>query len=172
MVQEEAIRWSAWPAVICYFVATGLRLQNCNASHDRFRRIFWLAGWFALLIHVVLAFALFHGGSWQAAYDHTARATLAATGWNSGAGLWVNLVTLLVWGADLLQRQLSARPPGLFRSRWDVFCQLYLAFMVFNATAGFGSPPARAAGCLGFGLLLMLAVVRRVRLLLGWSERS
>ena len=164
MVQEEAIRWSAWPAVICYFVATGLRLQNCNASHDRFRRIFWLAGWFALLIHVVLAFALFHGGSWQAAYDHTARATLAATGWNSGAGLWVNLVTLLVWGADLLQRQLSARPPGLFRSRWDVFCQLYLAshpafvrFFLFCSFQERKIPDVLhllcqwAAGCVGSG---------------------
>ncbi len=160
VVHEEVIRWSAWPAMVCYFVATGLRLVNGNARREWYCRVFWIVGWWALLVHVVLAFVLFHGASWQAAYDHTARATLAATGWNSGAGLWFNIVTLLVWGADVLIRQPSATFPHFFRSRWDLCCQLYLAFMLFNATVVFGSPAARVAGCLGFGYLMLLAIRR------------
>ena len=113
------------------------------------------------MIHVGVAFYLVHEGSWQAAYEHTARATQAATGSNSGAGLWFNLVAIVVWGLDLrLGRNLPSRPCGLFPSRWDVCCQVYLAFMYFNATVVFGSPPAQLAGGLVCGLLSLLAVVR------------
>lgn len=161
MVHEAAVRWSAWPALICYSAVLGLRLLDGNGVRERYWRSLWTAGWFALVIHVGLAFYLVHEGSWQAAYDHTARETQAATGWNSGAGLWFNLVALVVWGLDLrLGRSLPSRPSGLFRSRWDVCCQVYLAFMFFNATVVFGSPPAQLAGGLVCGLLSLLAAVR------------
>jgi hypothetical protein len=161
MVHEEAVRWSAWPALICYVTVSGCRLTNGNVTCDRYRRILWSAGWVALLIHVGLAFYLVHGSSWQAAYDHTRRATQAATGWNSGAGLWFNFATLLVWGLDLwLGRTPSLRPVGPVRSRWDACCQLYLAFMFFNATVVFGSPRAQVAGWLACGVLTLLAVTR------------
>lgn len=152
---ESAVRWSAWPAVVCYVVAWGLCLRP---SHGRWRpaiRLAWTAGWLALVAHVVLAMGLVHGWSWTAAYEHTARRTQELIGWNWGGGVWFNLLTVGVWGADVLRMWLGG--PGAERSGpvaggwkwwWSFAVQSYIAFMMLNATVVFGSRFAQFTGCL------------------------
>lgn len=149
---ETVARWSAWPAVLCYAVTMGLRLSRRGSGHERLIRSLWTTGWLALVLHIGLALSLFHGGSWNAAYEHTARRTQLAVGWNWGGGVWFNLLTAVVWGIDLAW--LWRQPVGANRKQaWlDICCQLYLAFMIFHATVVFGSPAARIGGgliCIG-----------------------
>jgi hypothetical protein len=155
MDAESAVRWSAWPAVICYVVAWGLSLQPAHERSRKAIRFVWTAGWLALVAHVVLALGLVHGWSWSAAYEHTARRTQQLVGWNWGGGVWFNLLTVGVWGADVMKMWLGG--PGAERSveagdergRWWSFAvQSYIAFMMLNATVVFGSRFAQFTGCL------------------------
>lgn len=149
---ETVARCSAWPAVLCYAATLGLRLSCRDSKHERLIRGLWTAGWLALVLHIGLALSLFHGGNWNAAYEHTARRTQLAVGWNWGGGVWFNLLTAVVWGIDLAwlwRRTVEAnrKQPWL-----DICCQVYLAFMIFNATVVFGSLAAQIAGgliCIG-----------------------
>ena len=50
-----------------------------------------------LALHMGAAWWGVHGGEWTAAWRHTAQETARVTGWNSGAGLLFNFVTLAVW---------------------------------------------------------------------------
>ena len=56
MVYEAVARLSAWPALICYVSVLGLGLRYGTSGAQQSRRILWTAGWFALVIHVGLAF--------------------------------------------------------------------------------------------------------------------
>lgn len=141
------MRWSAWPAVVCYVVAWGLSLRPSHARWRASIRLAWTAGWLALVAHVVLAMGLVHGWSWTAAYEHTAERTQAAVGWNWGGGVWFNLLTAIIWGVDVAR--LWIVPVDLLRSTsWSsAAVQCYLAFMIFNATVVFGSQFAQFSGC-------------------------
>lgn len=155
---EMVARWSAWPAVLCYAMTIALRLSRPGHHREQWIRGIWTAGWLALVVHIGLALSLFHGGSWNAAYEHTARRTLTAVGWNWGGGVWFNVLAAVVWGIDLLR--LWQRPTGPDRrvSWWDWGCQSYLAFMMFNATIVFGTLSARIIGgmiCLGLAILTL-----------------
>lgn len=160
---ESAARWSAWPAAICYVMAWALSLRPPGCRVRGWIRPLWTAGWLALVAHVVLAFALVHGWSWSAAYEHTAQRTEALVGWNWGGGVWFNLVTVGVWGADVFR--IWTRPPRPERSvqsagwtRWSNYAvQSYIAFMMINATVVFGSRFAQFTGCLMCAGLAMYA---------------
>ena len=140
------MRWSAWPAVVCYVVAGGLSLRPSRERWGPAIRFVWTVGWLALVAHVVLALGLVHGWSWTAAYEHTARRTQQLVGWNWGGGVWFNLLTVGVWGADVIKMWLGG--PGDGRGRWWSFAvQSYIAFMMLNATVVFGSRFAQFTGC-------------------------
>jgi hypothetical protein len=145
---ETAARWSAWPAVICYAAAWALFLWRQDRQTQTWIRLIWTAGWFALVVHVVLALAWVHGWSWSAAYEHTARRTASLFGWNWGGGVWFNLLTAGVWGADVV-RMWTTRSASDSSEGWPWSAvQWYLAFMMFNATVVFGSHFAQFTGCL------------------------
>ena len=161
MNAEAVARWSAWPAFLCYAAALAIGFLSREPRRMGLARGLWTVGWLALVVHVSVAMLLVHHGSWQAAYEHTAERTLAATGWNSGSGVWFNLVTVFVWGFFVLWMWL--RPHAVERRpRWlEWTVHFYVAFMMINATLVFGSPAAQiAAGlfCVGLaaGALLML----------------
>jgi hypothetical protein len=156
---ESLARWSAWPAFICYAVAITIWLMSPLGRRDRAGRVLWTIGWLTLVVHISIAMLLVHHGSWTAAYEHTAKQTRAAVGWDWGGGVWLNLLTAAVWGVDVAL--LWARPINSPSLRfWSVFGQSYLAFMLFNATLVFGSLPAQ----IGSGIcciLMLLGLVRR-----------
>lgn len=146
MDAEAVARWSAWPAVMCYAAAWALSLADKRHQRTRLIRTVWTIGWLALVVHVLIAMAKVHGWSWTAAYEHTAQRTQLLTGWNWGGGVWFNLLTAVIWGADVCR--LWSRPQSSrSRSATDYAIQAYLAFMMFNATVVFGSQFAQYAGC-------------------------
>lgn len=144
-MDETLARLSAWPAVLCYAAVAFLRLSHQEASRATLVRGIWTAGWICLLAHLVFAMFAVHGGDWSAAYEHTAERTFEAVGWRWGGGLWVNLFTAAVWGIDVGRLWIN-KAALQRRSAWDLACQVYLAFMMFNATVIFGSRPAQIAG--------------------------
>ncbi len=156
MDAETTARLSAWPALLCYAAALVLWVSPENNRRAAAIRGLWTAGWLALVVHVGLAMWLVHAGSWAAAHEHTARRTQAATGWNWGGGVWFNLATAIVWGIHVVW--IWARPKSTVRRAlaFDWACQIYLAFMMFNATVVFGSLPAQIAGgliCVGLAIM-------------------
>lgn len=131
--------------MLCYATVAFLRLSRQDANRVKLIRTIWTAGWAFLVAHLVFAMFAVHGGSWSAAYDHTTERTYQAVGWRWGGGLWINFLTTAVWGIDV--GRLWIKKGTLQRTiAWDLACQTYLAFMMFNATVVFGSRPAQIAG--------------------------
>ena len=91
---------------LCYAVAVSLRLLNRrpNPGLQSWVDRLWSAGCLLLWVHVVGVWQTIHGGSWHAAWEHTTRETAAATGVESGIGLWFNFLTLGLWTADCVSR--------------------------------------------------------------------
>jgi hypothetical protein len=119
-------------------------------------RLLWTAGCAAYLAHVWAVFEFFHGWSHAHALAHVLAVTRQKTGLASGAGLWVNHAFTAVWLADTVWWSVSsatyvARPAWVSR-----LVHGFLAFVVFNATAVFGTGVARALGWLSTAWLVGL----------------
>ena len=163
MDPEIVARWSAWPAALCYTAALACSLFPATAGQQAWFRRLWSGGWLALVVHIVLSLGWVHAWSWTAAYTHTAERTRLATGWDSGAGVWFNVLAAVVWGVDVLALWIVA--PGRERI-WNVFrsmARVYLAFMMFNAIVVFGSRFAQYTGyliCMGLAALALKSYCR------------
>jgi hypothetical protein len=126
-------------------------------------RLLWTAGCLAALVHVGLAFHMYHGWSHTAAYVDTARQTRETVGLNWGGGIFFNYAFVLLWIVDSLwwwmsPQQYQARPPWI-----TALFHGFFLFMIFNATVVFGSGPARWWGlviCLWALLSLAWQTVR------------
>lgn len=152
---ELIIRATACLAFVLYVAALWARTRKSAWS-----RIAWTAGCAMFLVHVACAFQLAHHWSHAAAYEATARQTFATTGFNSGAGLWLNYTVMLVWAADALW-WCAACKSYLARPRLvEGLVQGFLGFMWFNATVVFGHGPARWLG-LAAGMLGLYQMLRR-----------
>ena len=144
MSGEWLTRGTVWLALSLY--VAGQILPHRSAA-----RWFNTLGCVAFLAHVACAFQFYHGWSHSVAYADTARQTKELTGWNSGAGLYINYLFALVWMGDVIWSWASydARPPWI---TWSV--RGFFWFMIFNGAVVFARGPIR-----GFGLLLCLALV-------------
>ncbi len=102
-------------------------------------RWMWTLGWAMLCVHLVLAFGLAHGWSHAAAVEHV------RTVGGSGAGIVVNYLFAVVWGADVVWWW--ANPIGhANRPRWVARAiHGFLVFVVVNATVVFGPPERQIA---------------------------
>lgn len=137
MDADALIRWTARLAVACY-VARLLVDVASPPSPQRNRRslAIWTAGCAILWLHIAAVFHFVHGWSHAAAYEHTRRQTLAVTGWDSGAGIYVNYVFAAWWLLDVLAWWTRSNWPD---RRWTYWAtQVFFAFMMFNATVVFG----------------------------------
>lgn len=143
---EVLVRATIWPAI-------GLGLTACLGWRE------WLGWRVALafqLAHVGAAFHFVHGWSHKAAWQDTARQVEALTGWESGAGVWVNYAFTLAWaGVAWMGPRMT---PGWVRAWRGVFL-----FMAFQGAVVFAHGHARWWGLLLFGLTLILAVWQRGR---------
>lgn len=164
---ELLIRWTVRIALALYVVGLTLRL---NARDDRrwldWSRLAWTGGFAAFLMHLVAAFHFHHHWSHRAAYDETARQTAEVVGLAFGAGIYINHLFALVWGADVCWWW--GRPTQyLTRSRvieWTV--QGFMAFIAFNATVVFGHGSIRWVGLIAslfLALAAWLALTARAR---------
>jgi len=138
---EALTRGTVWLALTLY-VASELAARRSHRGAAR-----WLnaLGCSAFLAHVACAFQFYHHWSHSAAYADTARQTAQLTGWNSGAGLYINYFFALVWVATVIT---PPRGPiiGMVRG--------FFLFMIFNGAVVFVHSPIR-----WFGLLLCVALI-------------
>jgi len=143
---HEIARWSAWPSLLCYTVAIGLRIGSRPADWKVISQKIWATGWILLVLHVLIAMSTVHHWSVSEAYTHTARQTFAAVGWDWGGGVYLNFATVGIWGWTVLA--MSANATSKRAIPVEPIAQWYLAFMMFNATVVFGSRPAQVVGVL------------------------
>jgi len=161
--ENALIRTSAWLALLLYVASQALLrigARNGGAAAGR-AGAWWLsaAGWAALAAHTGLALHFRYGWSQGAAYDDTARQTAALTGWNSGAGLYINYLFMLLWLANLA---LARRAGSATEARWQewLFRGIFL-FMLANAGVIFAPPATKWLGIAGCAILLFAWLPRR-----------
>lgn len=158
--------WTVRLAVLLYVLALCLRLL-ATGRRQRWAaaRLAWTVGCVAYLIHVACAFQFYHHWSHAAAYTATAQQTAEVVGWDWGGGLYVSYVFSLVWLADVVWwwRGLERYETQPRAVAWTV--QVFLAFIVFNATVVFGTGAVRWFGVAGSVLLIGLLGYA------GWQSR-
>jgi hypothetical protein len=160
---DTLTRYTVRPALLYYAAAAALMLvlRPAEWPADRGRgwlaRWLWTAGWAAYVVHVVVAFALYHHGSHAEAMAHVE----AASGW--AEGIFVSHLFGLVWTLDVAWWWL--RPIGHRRRSpwWDRCLHGFMAFIVFNATVVYETGLIRWCGAALFAGLAAVWLLRKVR---------
>lgn len=144
------------------FYLAGLALVLARGRHDQAARVAWTIGCALLWMHVASAFEFFHHWSHREAYRFTERQTAQTTGVRSGAGIYLNYLTMIVWAADCAYWWVAG-VLGYRTRRGGITLAVhaFLLFMVFNATVVFGAPVTRLAGAALFFIVLLLALSSR-----------
>lgn len=149
---ELATIWTVRIALAGYFIGGALWTRQASTGRLKLARIVWTLGCACYLAHVVSAFHFYHAWSHTAALERTAERTAETTGWYFGGGLYLNYLFTAVWVADALARWW----PWFAGKCWPAIAvQLFLWFMVFNATVVFGHGAIRwfgLAGCIALPL--------------------
>lgn len=156
-------------SLITYTWSEWLRFRRPHAW--RAVRSLWTSAAALCVIHSAIAFAVHHGFSQRAAYEHTAAQTARVTGLAWGGGLYVNYVFLVWWVADAVwwwaaPASYTARP----RAITAVISGLAL-FMFFNATVVFGDGVDRVLGAAA-AVLTITAAASRHRAIDGSGHRA
>ena len=142
---------TVWLAVLAYGWGTSWLIHAGGFSKAPPKaRMIWTMGCAFFLAHVACAFAVYHHWSHLAAYEDTARQTRAMTGWDSGAGLYVNYAFAAAWLGEVIWWWLAPASLG-HRPVW-IACVWhgFYAFMVLNGTIVFGHGAVRWFGALVF----------------------
>lgn len=156
------LRISIWIALVAWLAGPAAALVGRrHAGWQRLARRLWTLGCAAFLVHVAAAFHFVHGWSHAAAHAATARDTAAVTGFDSGAGLWLNYLFTALWLGDAVAWWRLGT--GGYRRRsaaWTIAVYGFMAFLAFNATVVFEQGWVRVGGVLGSLLLATLVVLR------------
>ena len=138
-------------SLLLYLVA--LLAMLLGAPRRSLAKRLWTAGFAVYVMHVIAAFQGVHGWSHDAAWAATAEQTAAAIGVANGAGLWVNYLFTVIWGADVAWWWV--RPESYENRSWRAAAGVhaFMAFMFFNGAVVFAQGPSRWIGLTGFGLL-------------------
>jgi hypothetical protein len=101
------------------------------------QRWLWTMAAMLMLVHSVAAFGTIYGWSHTTAVEATARQTRAVTGFESGAGIYVNYAFLVVWLSDVVwwwraPESYTRRSAGLSR-----FVHGFVWFMFLNGAVIF-----------------------------------
>lgn len=160
--QELLTIWTVRLAVACYVaryvVAVGVAVGDQQA---RIGRRFWTIGCLFYLAHVVCAFAFVHDWSHQQAYRHTAEQTWDVMGWDWGGGLYFNYLFTILWVTDVARWWIRDEERGTFSPQASRAIDLFLAFIVVNATVVFGPPFWKWVGAAVVLCMLLLFLRRR-----------
>ena len=142
---------SVWLAVACMPAGLVMRL---DAARWGVWRIPWTLGAASFLVHTVSAYALVYDWSQAVAIEQTRRQTEAATGFDSGTGLYLNLLVAALWAFDAVT---AWRPASRVRrriARGVLVMHGFFAFMLFNGAFVFVNGPRR-----WFGLVISILFV-------------
>ncbi|QDT08429.1 hypothetical protein [Planctomycetes bacterium K23_9] len=144
-------------AMVCYFAR--LFVAGCRVIGrvpTRWQVVLWTLGCTLYTVHVLCAFAFAHQWSHAVAWEYTAQETQRLFGVRRGEGLWVNYLFTTVWGVDVVRQMIALVRRKATHPAIDVAIQLFMAFIVFNATAVFGPSVYRYAA-VPVGILLAIS---------------
>jgi len=133
---ELLVRWTVRLAVACYVVRLLHDVRRPATSMPRWLLGVWTAGCGLMMVHVLLAFGVYHHWSHAEAYASTARQTAELTGFDWGGGIYFNYVFVVFWLVDAVLNWLV--PQRVTSSRYRLVLHIVFAFMMFNATFVFG----------------------------------
>lgn len=120
---------SVWLAVVC--MPAGILLRVDPARCVVWRGL-WTLGAVSFLIHTATAYGLVYDWSQTIALEETRRQTAAATGFDSGAGLYLNLVFAALWTVDATRTWLRPRRTCGQITSVALVTHGFLTFMLFN----------------------------------------
>lgn len=148
----EPVRLTIWLAVAAW---AAVLYGRCRGREIPGARAVWIAGLAAYLGHVVAAFSSHYHWSHAIAFAETARQTRDLTGFDSGAGLWLNYLLGLLWLIDAVRWLVTGHPLPANRPWRAVFLGIhgFFAFMILNGTVIFGQGPVRWFGGAVFACL-------------------
>ena len=133
-----------WIAILGYAVAFVLQVYRIRA---RLARVAWTLGAAAFVVQVLCAFHYFHGWSHAAAFAETARQTKGLTGFDTGSGLYLNYVFLVVWVVDAAWWWRTGDDGYAGRAGWiSAMLHAFFVFMIVNGAIVFGKGPVRWYG--------------------------
>lgn len=144
-------------SLVFYALAEGFALARRSA---RLVRVWWTLGWLGYVIHLWVAFQVYHHGSHAEAVEHVRSAA------GVGAGIYVSHVFTLVWTLDVLAQWLAPA----WRREWPAAAVMllhgFMGFIVFCAMVVYETGPIRWSGIalfLAFLLLLLWRGIPRTR---------
>lgn len=146
---EASVRWTIRLALIVYFLAVHLYCVGRSPAARSACRWCWTASWLIYVVHVALAFHVYHHWS----HDHAFAHTEAVSGW--GGGLFVSYAFTLVWGLTVLW---SWHPTGELshvRFMFKALIHAFIFFIVFNGAVIFATGAVR---WVSLGACVFLAV--------------
>ena len=154
---EEALtRYTIRPSLAYYGVTLAIMLFLRPADwlgqspRCRLARCCWTLAWAAYLVHVAIAFSVYHHGSHEAAVQHVQERS------GFGPGLYFSHLFTLLWSADVAwwwtKPSAYAVRPGWI----DWLLHGYMLFMVVNATVVFENGLIRWATAALLGGLAVL----------------
>ncbi len=151
----DPVRLSADLALLAFLIAWLCRVGFRSRSQAVAERWLYAAGALLMLVHIVLAYGIFHRWSHAAALQHTAEQTEAVVGLSFAGGLYFNFVFVLVYLVDVVWR-FRLREPDARQPRWlAITVDGFLLFIVAMSTIVFETGPVRHVACVG---LLAIAV--------------
>lgn len=149
----ELVRWTIYATLVLYVAALALMIGGLRSAAQvpttwRWTRRLWTLGWLIFVVHVALAFDVYHGWSHTAAMEHVQRAS------GFGPGIFVSYSFTLLWGTDVAWWWLAPKTRDR-RPVWLGFVlHAFMAFIMFNGAVIFESGPSRWFGLAATAFLL------------------
>lgn len=147
---------SVWFAVAC--MPAGLLMRLAPERWSLLRSV-WTIGAAGFLVHTISAYAMVYHWSQTVALEETRRQTAAATGFESGSGLYLNLLFAALWSADAARAWVRPQKIRGQITPTALATHGFFAFMLFNGAFVFVSGPRRWFGLVFSTLVIVLLMV-------------
>ncbi|MDA1092385.1 MAG: hypothetical protein O3A25_03805 [Acidobacteria bacterium] len=145
-------RASIWLA-LTLFVAAQVARGGSAATAVIGSRLFW-TGWVAFVGHIALAFQSHYGWSHAVALAHTAAQTAAATGVETGSGLYLNYLFGVLWLVEAWWWHRHGVSVAARQTSLELAVRVFWLFMIVNGAVIFVGGPQRWFGLTLVALLL------------------
>lgn len=171
---EEVIRWTVRIALLLYVAAILVRIYRPQSLAVRqAAEALWSAGAVVFLLHVLAAFAWFHGWSHNHAFQNTAAQTKALLGWEFGYGIYFSYLFAVLWIADAVFGWLTISAVGQDNPRalqsGRIMVHAYLLFIAINGAIVFHDGLIRWAGLAALATIVAWATICWSK---GWRLRE